>query len=67
MKLRERFEEIMGFQKSDLNSSMNTEEKVLSEMMEKESDESKTSNTNCIEPVLVIGENSDVSTNLKLF
>ncbi|XP_028043113.1 probable ubiquitin carboxyl-terminal hydrolase FAF-X isoform X2 [Bombyx mandarina] len=62
VKLRERFEEIMGFQKSDLNSSMNTEEKVLSEMMEKESDESKTSNTNCIEPVLVIGENSDSMT-----
>lgn len=42
IKLRERFEAIMGFKKSDLCLSLTNEEKVCNEIIEKENEESKT-------------------------
>lgn len=40
-KIRERFEIIMGFKKTELMSSVNSEEKVINEIVEKESEDQK--------------------------
>ncbi|XP_045454666.1 probable ubiquitin carboxyl-terminal hydrolase FAF-X [Melitaea cinxia] len=58
VKLRERFESIMGFKKSDLTSSIISEEKVLSEVMEKENEESKSNVTESIISTTESMENS---------
>lgn len=60
VKLRERFETIMGFQKPDLTSSVNSEEKVSLEITEKESEDIKSINTEDIEIAPVISESSEV-------
>lgn len=59
VKLRERFESIMGFKKSDLTSSIISEEKVLSEVMEKENEESK---SNATESIISTTESMEVCT-----
>lgn len=60
VKLRERFETIMGFQKPDLTSSVNSEEKVSTEITEKESEDSKSIKTEDTESAPVISESSEV-------
>lgn len=61
MKLRERFETIMGFQKSDLTSSVNSEEKVSAEITEKENEENKCDKVDSTESAPVIADNGEVS------
>ncbi|XP_063547239.1 probable ubiquitin carboxyl-terminal hydrolase FAF-X isoform X2 [Cydia strobilella] len=56
VKLRERFEEIMGFQKLEITASVNSEEKVSTESTEKDN-ETNHSVPNC----LMIAENSEIS------
>jgi hypothetical protein len=60
VKLRERFETIMGFQKPDLTASVNSEEKVSMEITEKESEETNVLKVNEIDSAPVISENCDV-------
>lgn len=62
VKIRERFETIMGFQKSDLTSSVNSEEKVSTEIKEKENEENKCHMTDSTESVPpVIADNGEFS------
>lgn len=60
VKLRERFETIMGFQKPDLTSSVTSEEKVSMEITEKESEDSKSIKTEETEIAPIISESSEV-------
>lgn len=50
----------MGFQKPDLTSSVNSEEKVSIESTEKESEDSKSTKTDENESAPVISESSEV-------
>lgn len=59
IKLRERFETIMGFKKSELTSSVISEEKVSNEITEKENEEIKSNST---ENMPSITENIEVVT-----
>ncbi|XP_060810679.1 probable ubiquitin carboxyl-terminal hydrolase FAF-X isoform X1 [Amyelois transitella] len=64
VKLRERFDEIMGFQKPDLTSSLNSEEKISTEENVKEVEEGKdtVNKIECVENVPTLGESSEMST-----
>lgn len=60
MKLRERFETIMGFQKSELTTSITSEEKVSTEIIEKENDESKCDKVESTEVVPSMADSGEV-------
>lgn len=60
IKLRERFDAIMGFHKPDLTASINSEEKVSTEITEKEIDENRINKVDGTESVPVIAESSGV-------
>ncbi|XP_028175087.1 probable ubiquitin carboxyl-terminal hydrolase FAF-X [Ostrinia furnacalis] len=62
VKIRERFEAIMGFQKPDLTSSVNSEEKVSMEITEKETEDSKTTKADDSESAPVISETNELPT-----
>lgn len=62
MKLRERFEVIMGFQKTDLTSSTTSEEKVSTEIIEIE--ENKCDKVESTEILPVIADSGEVCINL---
>lgn len=59
VKIRERFETIMGFLKTDLTTSINSEEKVSTEIIEKESEDSKCDKVDSPE-INVISESGEV-------
>lgn len=60
VKLRERFETIMGFQKTELTSSVTSEEKVSTEIIEKENEENKCDKVESTEIVPVIADSGEV-------
>lgn len=60
IKLRDRFDAIMGFQKPDLTTSVNSEEKVSTEITEKEIEESRINKIDGTESVTVVAERSGV-------
>ncbi|CAB3237376.1 unnamed protein product [Arctia plantaginis] len=62
VKLRERFETIMGFQKTDLTSSINSEEKVSTEITEKESKEDACDKVDSTDIAPLIADNGEYST-----
>ncbi|KAG6452569.1 hypothetical protein O3G_MSEX007736 [Manduca sexta] len=62
VKLRERFEAIMGFQKPDLTASINSEEKLSIELTEKESEENTCDKVDSTEDTPLIADNSEMST-----
>lgn len=59
--MRERFEAIMGGLKPDITASINSIEKVTTDVIEKESKEEKSEMVETIECVPVIAEHVDVS------
>ncbi|XP_050553146.1 probable ubiquitin carboxyl-terminal hydrolase FAF-X isoform X2 [Spodoptera frugiperda] len=61
VKLRERFETIMGFQKTELTSSVTSEEKVSTEIIEKENEENKCDKVESTEIVPVIADSGEFS------
>ncbi|KAF9415212.1 hypothetical protein HW555_007088 [Spodoptera exigua] len=61
VKLRERFETIMGFQKTELTSSITSEEKVSTEIIEKENEENKCDKVESTEIVPVIADSGEFS------
>ncbi|CAH0691384.1 unnamed protein product [Chilo suppressalis] len=62
VKLRERFETIMGFQKPDLTASMNSKEKVSAETAEKESEDIQNIKVDEVDIVPMLSESSDILT-----
>lgn len=60
MRLRERFEIIMGFQKSELTVSITSEEKVSTEIIEKENEESKCDKVESTEVVPSMADSGEV-------
>ncbi|XP_047040633.1 probable ubiquitin carboxyl-terminal hydrolase FAF-X isoform X3 [Helicoverpa zea] len=61
VKLRERFETIMGFQKTELTSSITSEEKVSTEIIEKENEETKSDKVENTEIAPVIADSGEFS------
>ncbi|KAI8429984.1 hypothetical protein MSG28_000438 [Choristoneura fumiferana] len=61
VKLRARFEEIMGFQKQDLTSSVNSEEKISTEITEKDSDEKENNDISHTSNSIMLVDNNEIS------
>lgn len=67
MKLRERIETIMGFQKTDLTSSINSEEKISTEITEKESEDETCDKLESTDIAPLIADNGEVCIYLRNF